>query len=45
MEIPPQLILLSIPSFIYLFVQKWRGQDWSEIFKRLGWRMGTRYNP
>jgi uncharacterized protein len=41
MEIPSQLILLSIPSLIYLSIQRQRGQDWSEIFKRLGWQIGS----
>lgn len=36
MELPLQLILFSIPSIIYLFIQRLRKQDWSSISAELG---------
>ena len=38
MEIPLQLIILSLPSLVYLAIQRWRGAAWSEGLRRVGWR-------
>jgi len=38
MEIPLQLVILTIPSLIYVIVQRWRGQKWKEAFHRVGWK-------
>ena len=39
MDLPLQPFLLSLPSLIYLVVQKIRKQEWAIIFTRLGWRL------
>jgi uncharacterized protein len=36
--IPAQLIILNIPSLIYLAVQRSRGEDWKNIFQKIGWQ-------
>ena len=38
MNIPLQLILLSIPSVIYLAVQKRREKKWGEVLGHIGWK-------
>ena len=38
MTIPLQTILFSIPALIYLALLKKRGDDWTEAFKKIGWR-------
>lgn len=42
MEIPVELILFSLPSLIYLFINKARNQDWGTIFRNIGW---SKANP
>jgi membrane protease YdiL (CAAX protease family) len=37
MEIPAQLILLLLPSLIYLTVKRRQGEDWYHTFVKLGW--------
>ena len=38
MNIPLQTILFSIPALIYLAFLKKRGDDWTEAFRKIGWR-------
>jgi membrane protease YdiL (CAAX protease family) len=38
MDIPIQLIALSLPSLIYIVVRKLRGEKWGQILEKLGWR-------
>lgn len=38
MGIPLQLIILSIPSIIYIAVLRRRGKKWSEGFGKIGWQ-------
>ena len=38
MEIPLQLIILSIPSIINIAIQKRRKKKWGEIFEPIGWQ-------
>jgi uncharacterized protein len=38
MNLPTQLILLSIPSLIYIIVCRRRGRKWEEIFGKIGWQ-------
>jgi membrane protease YdiL (CAAX protease family) len=38
MEIPLQLILLSIPTIIYMLIHKLRGEDRDQIYKNVGWK-------
>jgi len=42
MEIPVALILFSLPSFIYLFINKVRKQDTRSIFRNIGWAKPNR---
>ena len=37
MDVPLQLILLSIPSLIALMVGRRRGQQWSAVLRNIGW--------
>jgi membrane protease YdiL (CAAX protease family) len=37
MEIPVELILFSLPSVIYLFINKARKRDTGSIFRNIGW--------
>jgi len=37
MDLPLQLIVLSIPSLIYVAVHRWRGEKWNEVFRKIGW--------
>lgn len=39
MNIPVQLIIFSIPSFIYLAFQQKRGKNRAETFARIGWQL------
>ncbi|MBE0411153.1 MAG: CPBP family intramembrane metalloprotease [Anaerolineales bacterium] len=38
MDIPLQLMLLTIPSLVYIIVQQRRGQSWIESIRRIGWK-------
>ena len=43
MDLPLQLIVLGIPSLIYVAVRRRRGEKWKEVFEKIGWR-GSRRN-
>ena len=36
MELPLQLIMLSIPSLIYFVIRKWRGDKWKDVLEKIG---------
>lgn len=38
MNIPLQLIILSLPSLIYVVVRRRRGEKRNEVFEKVGWR-------
>jgi CAAX protease family protein len=38
MDLPLQLIVLSIPSLIYVAVRRRRGEKWRDIFRKIGWQ-------
>jgi membrane protease YdiL (CAAX protease family) len=38
MDLPLQLIVLSIPSLIYVAVHRRRGEKWNEVFGKIGWQ-------
>jgi uncharacterized protein len=38
MNIPVQLIILTLPSVIYIAVRKSCGEDWDHILAKLGWQ-------
>ena len=38
MDFPLQLIVLSIPSLIYVTMQRRRGEKWDEVFEKIGWQ-------
>ena len=38
MDIPLQLIILSIPSIIYIAVQRRRGKKWGKVLGKVGWQ-------
>ena len=38
MDLPLQLVVLSIPSLIYVAVHRWRGEKWSGILGKIGWQ-------
>jgi membrane protease YdiL (CAAX protease family) len=38
MTVPLQLIVLGIPTLIYVAVHRWRGEKWSEAFGNAGWK-------
>lgn len=40
MNLPLQLIVFSLPSLIYIAVQKRRGEKWPAILKNIGWQTG-----
>ena len=40
MNIPLQLIVLSIPSLIYIADQRIRGKKWNEVLGLIGWQRG-----
>jgi hypothetical protein len=37
-EFPLQLVVLSIPSLVYIAVQKGRGKPWKQVLSNLGWQ-------
>lgn len=39
-DLPVQLVVLSIPSLVYVAVHRWRGENWNEGFRRVGWQGG-----
>jgi len=42
MDLPLQLIVLGIPSLIYVAVRRRRGEKWKEVFEKIGWRGSRR---
>jgi len=38
MDLPLQLIVLSIPSLIYVAVRRRRGEKWSQVLGKIGWQ-------
>jgi membrane protease YdiL (CAAX protease family) len=38
MNVPVQLIVLTLPSLIYAGVRRTRGDTWSDVLNNLGWR-------
>ena len=38
MDLPLQLIVLSIPSLIYIAVRRRRGEKWNQVFRTIGWQ-------
>jgi len=38
MDLPLQLIVLSIPSLIYVAVHRRRGEKWNDVFGKIGWQ-------
>jgi len=38
MDLPLQLIVLSIPSLIYIAVRRRHGEKWNEILGKIGWQ-------
>ena len=38
LNLPVQLVVLSIPSLVYAAVRRWRGENWNEVFRRIGWQ-------
>ena len=38
MDLPLQLIVLSIPSLIYVAVRRRRGEKWGQVFGKIGWQ-------
>jgi membrane protease YdiL (CAAX protease family) len=38
MDLPLQLIVLSIPSLIYVAVRRRRGENWRDVFGKIGWQ-------
>lgn len=38
MDLPLQLIAFSIPSLIYAAVRRWRGENWNEVLRKIGWK-------
>ena len=41
MNIPLQLIVFSLPSIIYVAVNRLRGEKWSQVFDKVGWRSSS----
>lgn len=37
MDVPVQLMVFSIPSLLYILVQRLRGQGWHRMAKNVGW--------
>jgi membrane protease YdiL (CAAX protease family) len=37
-DLPLQLIVFSIPSLIYIAVQRRRGEKWNEVLEKVGWQ-------
>lgn len=40
MEIPLQLVVLTIPTILYMVVRKLRGDAWGTILRKAGWAWG-----
>jgi membrane protease YdiL (CAAX protease family) len=38
MDLPLQLIVLSIPSLVYVAVRRRRGEKWNEVLRKIGWQ-------
>jgi len=38
MDLPLQLIVLSIPSLIHISVRRRRGEKWNQVFRTIGWQ-------
>jgi len=38
MIIPLQLLVLSLPSLIYVVVNGWRNKQWRDAFEKIGWQ-------
>ena len=38
MQLPLQLIVLTLPSLIYMAVRRWRGEEWKAILEHIGWQ-------
>ena len=38
MDLPLQLIVLSIPSLIYIAVRRRRGEKWGQVLGKIGWQ-------
>jgi membrane protease YdiL (CAAX protease family) len=38
MTIPLQLVVLTIPTLVYVAIHRWRGGKWSETFENVGWK-------
>ena len=38
MDLPLQLIVLSIPSLIYIAVRRRHGEKWNQVFRTIGWQ-------
>ena len=38
MDLPLQLIVLSIPSIISVAVRRRRGEKWKDVFEKIGWQ-------
>jgi len=38
MNIPLQLVVLSLPSLIYIAIHRRRGKKWNEVFEKVGWQ-------
>jgi hypothetical protein len=38
MDLPLQLIVLSIPSLAYVAVRRRRGEKWNQAFRKIGWQ-------
>jgi membrane protease YdiL (CAAX protease family) len=38
MGFPLQLIVFSIPAFVYVAVRRWRGEKWSDVRGKIGWQ-------
>ena len=40
MEIPVQLVILSVPAILYMVTRKQRGEAWETILCKVGWTKG-----
>jgi uncharacterized protein len=38
MDLPLQLFVLSIPSLIFIAVRRRLGENWNEVFRKIGWQ-------
>ncbi len=41
MNIPLQLVIFSLPSIIYVAVNRLRGEKWNQVFERVGWQSSS----